>query len=359
MNKFYVDRVTTRKSVATRAIREVCDVIRDVLKEVELEEPRFISSLTEVNGHYEGLRVISPNDFEVVLYLSQMAVFDFVDCDRLTPPGCSLLKLSDGRKRSMSLWVEFITASGYLSSRKIRSRFHTLVCQAIEKTNHRETVTMIDEESSNEVRLRIRECFIVLITPAFNCTGMWPRSAADHWPAAPDLLWPSPRLVAQVKAIGFNLLSKEPTVYAKEKQSSSVGQGDAWVMSFHEAESLLLAGPGCRSKCLSILKTLCDRQLNDLPDKPIDNYQMKTLLMYECEKHPMDCDWIESCIGDRLNGILLQLISCLQNRRCPHYFLPAVDLMKGKPASSLDVAAKHTWRLLRELLTNSNSLEKL
>ena len=27
----------------------------------------------------------------------------------------------------MSLWVEFITASGYLSARKIRSRFQSLV----------------------------------------------------------------------------------------------------------------------------------------------------------------------------------------------------------------------------------------
>lgn len=35
--------------------------------------------------------------------------------------------------RSMSLWVEFITASGYLSARKMRSRFQTLVGQAIDK----------------------------------------------------------------------------------------------------------------------------------------------------------------------------------------------------------------------------------
>lgn len=54
-----------------------------------------------------------------------MGVFNFVDDGSL--PGCAVLKLSDGRKRSMSLWVEFITASGYLSARKIRSRFQTLV----------------------------------------------------------------------------------------------------------------------------------------------------------------------------------------------------------------------------------------
>lgn len=54
-----------------------------------------------------------------------MGVFNFVDDGSL--PGCAVLKLSDGRKRSMSLWVEFITASGYLSARKIRSRFQSLV----------------------------------------------------------------------------------------------------------------------------------------------------------------------------------------------------------------------------------------
>lgn len=76
-------------------------------------------------------------------------------------------------------------------------------------------------------------------------------------------------------------------------------------------------------------------------------------------QHPRESDWDETCLGDRINGILLQLISCLQNRRCPHYFLPNVDLFKGKSSSGMDAAAKQTWRILRELLTNSRSLEKL
>ena len=95
----------------------------------------FHSSLTEVNMRYEGLEVISPTEFEVVLYLNQMGVFNFVDDGSI--PGCAVLKLSDGRKRSMSLWVEFITASGYLSARKIRSRFQTLVAQAVDKCTYR------------------------------------------------------------------------------------------------------------------------------------------------------------------------------------------------------------------------------
>lgn len=231
---------------------------------------------------------------------------------------------------------------------------------------------------TSEVKLRIRERYVVQITPAFKCSGVWPRSAA-HWPI-PHTPWPHPGLVADVKTEGFDLLSKEtPAMTGKQ----SAMEGDAWVLSFIEAENRLLVG-GCRRKCLSILKTLRDRHL-DIPANPVTTYIMKvcttqngftirgsymrrptclsthwqTLLLYECEKHPREMEWDESCLGDRINGILLQLISCLQCRRCPHYFLPALDLFRGKPPAALETAAKQTWRLTRELLTNSRSLEKL
>ncbi|KAL8207149.1 UNVERIFIED_CONTAM: hypothetical protein K2H54_046493 [Gekko kuhli] len=348
LNKYYTERCQARKAAIAKTIREVCKVVSDVLKEVEVQEPRFISSLSEIDARYEGLEVISPTEFEVVLYLNQMGVFNFVDDGSL--PGCAVLKLSDGRKRSMSLWVEFITASGYLSARKIRSRFQTLVAQAVDKCSYRDVVKMIADTS--EVKLRIRERYVVQITPAFKCTGIWPRSAAQ-WPL-PHIPWPGPNRVAEVKAEGFNLLSKE--CYSLTGKQSSA-ESDAWVLQFGEAENRLLLG-GCRNKCLSVLKTLRDRHL-ELPGQPLNNYHMKTLLLYECEKHPRETDWDEACLGDRLNGILLQLISCLQCRRCPHYFLPNLDLFQGKPHSALESAAKQTWRLAREILTNPKSLDKL
>ena len=121
--------------------------------------------------------------------------------------GCAVLKLSDGRKRSMCLWVEFVTASGYLSSRKIRSRFQTLVAQACDKSVYRDIVKMVAD--TTEVKLRIQEKYVVQITPAFKCSGVWPRSAA-HWPL-PHLPWPHPNLLVEVKTEGFDLLSKECT----------------------------------------------------------------------------------------------------------------------------------------------------
>ena len=73
----------------------------------------------------------------------------------------------------------------------------------------------------------------------------------------------------------------------------------------------------------------------------------------------LQMEWDDTCIGDRINGILLQLTSCLQNRRCPQYFLPSVDLFKGKSTAAMDSVAKQVWRIVRELLTNPHSLEVL
>ena len=348
LNKYYTDKVQARKLQISRTIVDVCRIVQEVLKEVEVQEPRFISSLSDYNGRYDGLEVVSPYEFEIVIYLNQMGVLNFVDDGTL--PGCAVLKLSDGRKRSMSLWVEFITASGYLSARKMRSRFQTLVAQACDKCMFRESVKMIPDTS--EVKLRIKERFIVQITPAFKCAGLWPRSAA-HWPNT-QIHWPHPNLVVDVKTEGFDLLSKE-CLALQGKQSAM--EGDAWALSFLEAENRLLTG-GSRRKCLSILKSIRDRNL-DLTGNPITGYVLKTLLLYECEKHPLETEWGENTIADRINGIFLQLISCLQCKRCPHYFLPNLNLFKGKSANALENAAKQVWRITREMLTNSRCMEKL
>ena len=47
----------------------------------------------------------------------------------------------------MSLWVEFITASGYLSSRKIRARFQALMIAAIEKSRFKGMVEILPHVS--------------------------------------------------------------------------------------------------------------------------------------------------------------------------------------------------------------------
>ncbi|KAK3854037.1 hypothetical protein Pmani_022141 [Petrolisthes manimaculis] len=355
LEQFYSEQVAKRRMVVNKRVEEVVQVAHDLMKHVEAQEPRCLSTLTQAGGRWEGLHILSPHEYQVTIYLNQMGEFNLVDDG--TVPGSAVLKLSDGRKRSMSLWVEFITASGYLSSRKMRARFQTLVAQAVEKSQYRDQLRMVG--GTSEVRVRIRDTYTLDLTLAFKCYGIWPRSAA-HWPEL-SLPWPGVELAAEVKMSGFTLVSRDCTHLAREKDKDKqdaaiTAEGDTWVMVFMEAEDRLLT-QGCRKKCLSILKTLRDRHL-DLPGNPVSSYVLKTLVLYECEKHPHEWEWDTLSLGDRINGILLQLISCLLCRRCPHYFLPQVDLFRGSPRQSLTQGASQTWRLTRDLLTRTEYLQQ-
>ena len=65
LQKFYEEKVIERKKLVSGIIDEIARVVFDVLKEVEIQEPRFISQLNETKGKYEGISVISPTEFEV------------------------------------------------------------------------------------------------------------------------------------------------------------------------------------------------------------------------------------------------------------------------------------------------------
>ena len=349
MKKFLNSRVHRRKSEVYHAMTNVFRVVSEILRHVEALEPRFISSLKQVDGRYQGIHVLSPKSFEVYLYLNQMGVFNFID--EGCPPGCAMLKLSDERKRSMSLWTEFITASGYLSARKMRSRVTSLVCEAVRRGNLSDQVKSATTDGSINAKLTINSYYTVELIPAFRCGSIWPQNTCS-WPYS-TIMWPSQTVIASVKARGFDLIAVDN--YPTNKPVNT--EGDAWVLSFTEAEENLLSG-GCRKLCLSLLKVLADKYF-DLPGQPIRYHELKTLVLFECEKHPRETEWSDVALLDRINGILLQLVSCLQCRRCPHFFLKAVDLFEMKSKQALDSATKQAWSLAREIATNPKGFENL
>lgn len=62
LNQYYLSKATTRSKNISRTIQEVVKIVHDVLRELEIQEPRFISTFTETNGHYEGLY---QNDYKI------------------------------------------------------------------------------------------------------------------------------------------------------------------------------------------------------------------------------------------------------------------------------------------------------
>jgi hypothetical protein len=74
LNKYFLEKVLPRKTSIYKAVKEVSKVVNEVLHEVEAQEPRFISSLNEVNGRFEGLTVVSQTEFEVIKKPSESLV---------------------------------------------------------------------------------------------------------------------------------------------------------------------------------------------------------------------------------------------------------------------------------------------
>lgn len=54
LNQYYLGKAMQRSKTISKTIQEVVKIVHDVLRELEIQEPRFISTFTEVNGHYEG-----------------------------------------------------------------------------------------------------------------------------------------------------------------------------------------------------------------------------------------------------------------------------------------------------------------
>ncbi|CBY37855.1 unnamed protein product [Oikopleura dioica] len=325
LNDFWNERVLPQQQNTALRLRESVHIVSELLKEVEKSEPRFVGNLQEIDGRIEGLHVVSQHEIEVHLYLNQMGVFNLVDDGSVS--GCASLKLSDGRKRSMSLWVEFITASGYLSSRKIRARFQGLLATALENSAFNSIAAL--NPNATEAILTIRNGFIVRIVPAFRCGGMWPRSA-QHWPQSQ--LWPAPQVVSAVKSEGFTLLSRDGIA------------GDSWAFSFAEAYTSLLEDGNRKINKLKVCSN------NAFKPGLLLSKHLESLLLIECEKHPSDDRWKPEDFGDRLIGILLQSISCMQSRKCPHYILDNVDLFAGYEPTILNEMAKLAWNSVRLLI---------
>uniref|UniRef100_S4RM91 Mab-21-like 2 n=1 Tax=Petromyzon marinus TaxID=7757 RepID=S4RM91_PETMA len=338
LDAFHRQHCAPRPQLPCGAARDIARAVSTVLREVGAREPRFIISPGEHHPHRSPHQLaVDACEFEMLLYLNlqtSSGVFSLADEDD-EGGGRALLKLADGRERSMSPWVEFITASGSLSASKLRSRLRALVTQALGRRLPCGRTTC----ASGEVLIGVPDNGVVKVTPAFRCSGaVWPRCASQWFP---HLQWPGPRRMAEIKAAGFTLL---PAEEAKLPGAAGAGHGDAWLLRFTEAEEPLLEG-GCRRKCLSVLSALRERHLPGVPGGCL----VRTL----CEKHPRDAEWADTCLGERLLGALLRL-SCLRCRRCPHFFVRGAELLRG-----LERAAERAWRLARPLIAGPASVDTL
>ena len=103
----------------------------------------------------------------------------------------------------------------------------------------------------------------------------------------------------------------------------------AWRYSFNNGEKILLLDSqpsianNCRRPVLRILKSL--RVDYNWPG--IRSYHLKTIMLHEFESHH-PCEWTNENIMICLKKALERLRVFLQNKKCPHYFLPSINLFE-------------------------------
>ena len=117
----------------------------------------------------------------------------------------------------------------------------------------------------------------------------------------------------------------------------------AWRYSFNEAEKVLLLDSqapianNCRRPVLRILKSL----QKDYKWAGIRSYHLKTVLLHEFESHHPR-DWTSDNMFQCLKKALERLRDFLQSKKCPHYFLPGINLFKT-------LSEQHRTKIIRDI----------
>ena len=125
---------------------------------------------------------------------------------------------------------------------------------------------------------------------------------------------------------GCHLVAKPPKGHSVPEHEKEF----LWRYSFSASiKKLFLKGghnqaSSCRKQVFRILKALRE----ELHLQPLTSYQLKTILLYECEAYPHPSQWNYICLGERFLGLLQSLEKCLQQSKCPHYFMRDVNLFE-------------------------------
>ena len=176
--------------------------------------------------------------------------------------------------------------------------------------------------------------------PAIKCNG-WPL-CAQEWIFRPRC-WPSQDLVQTIVKEGFHIVCK------------SSPEGD-FRLSYSNAETLLIGNlSDLQFKTYRAFKSFVShykKNLSPNAKKAVCSYHLKTIVLWYCEKSdPMD--WNEGKIVDHLLSLIDDLISKLNDKNLPMYFMPKYNLIEGLDDITQAVKQMTEVRLNLNLITKA------
>ncbi|XP_021355506.1 protein MB21D2-like isoform X2 [Mizuhopecten yessoensis] len=152
-----------------------------------------------------------------------------------------------------------------------------------------------------------------------HCHRKWP-PCAQIWFSRPRF-WPSATDVEHLKESGYVLV-------AKSSKTSQGHENDLeWLVSFPHCETYLgrRIPPVARAGYLALKIILKDHLIYIC--EGLKTYQLKTVLFWELEKHPMEF-WEIGNIEECFLCLFDSLIECLRRRNCPSFWIENHNLLQ-------------------------------
>ncbi|XP_070576455.1 cyclic GMP-AMP synthase-like receptor 1 [Ptychodera flava] len=363
LNKFTEVKIQTSRLESRKAIPLCLDnVIHPILKTIGEEQPRFRAEPPlATSSYFEGLRVSSLNNFELLVSFVQLLSFRGIDDVGTKEPGYGshgyiIAKHSNFDIADLvetlpkNVVSEGFTGLGLLSAIKVKRAFFAAVDGAMKKLNivPDKQITVRLEESHDSIPILKVEAggkvYSIHLVPCivFRGTTDWPPSAADWGNSSNE--WLTETEVKNVKGFGFHMLPK---------QCHASQDTNLWRFSFSCGEKYLLrysdidSPNGRRKQCERILKTI--REANRQDFKPIASYHIKTIFLNECTKFPKPDSWSKEKLGERFKGLLRSMMYALEKKQCPHFFIRGCNLFDSFDAGSLNRVAAVIRDILADL----------
>lgn len=155
--------------------------------------------------------------------------------------------------------------------------------------------------------------------------------------------WPTDDLINEIKMSSVSLVPK------LSREMSIPLRDIAWRYSFNNAEKVLIldcdqdVANSCRRPVLRVLKGL----RIDYNWQCIRSYHLKTIMLHEFESHHPR-QWSNENFLLCFKKSLERLQVFLQNKNCPHYFLPGINLFNNFSDEACRQMLQDICRLLRD-----------
>ncbi|KAL3881792.1 hypothetical protein ACJMK2_028184 [Sinanodonta woodiana] len=155
----------------------------------------------------------------------------------------------------------------------------------------------------------------------------WPEVANEWVERDRKFNWPTQEIVNEIKKTGCNLV---PVGYANSGTKEL-----EWRFSFSKAEWVIIwSFNATQIACIDIMKLLFDNCISPKFPDLFPSYFIKTTMFWLIEE--TDCNfWKPQNLFVCLDKLLLNIISCLDQKRIRNYFIPENNMMDAKSPEEL------------------------